>query len=139
MFQTILCATDGSVHARRAVEVAADLGQRYGARVIVVTAYDALPRDLGSPYLEDLTARRTAAAEALARDAAEVLKNHGVTHSVEVLEGPAARAILEVARVRTCDLIVMGSRGLGPIGAALLGSVSTRVIQEASCPVLLIR
>jgi nucleotide-binding universal stress UspA family protein len=116
MFTTIPCATDGSEHAHRAVEVAADLGQRYGARVFVVTAYDPLPRELGSPYPEDRTARRTAAAEAPAHDAVQVLKSEGVACSVEVLEGPAARAILEVARVCNCTLI-----------------------QEASCAVLIIR
>ncbi|MDR7542975.1 MAG: universal stress protein [Armatimonadota bacterium] len=139
MFSTILYATDGSPHARRALDVATDLARRYGARVIVVTAYEPLPRDLGSPYLEELMAKRLAAAEALAREAASVLQAQGVSHSVEVLEGPAARAILDVSRVRTCDLIVMGSRGLGPLGAALLGSVSLKVVQEASCPVLITR
>jgi len=116
-----------------------DLARRYGARVIVVTAYEPLPRDLGSPYLDELMAKRLAAAEALAREAAGPLQMQGVPHSVEILEGPAARAILDVSRVRNCDLIVMGSRGLGPLGAALLGSVSLKVVQEASCPVLITR
>ncbi|MDQ7820368.1 MAG: universal stress protein [Armatimonadota bacterium] len=138
MLATILLATDGSAHARRATRLAADLARRYGARVIVVTAFDPIPRDLGSPYQEDLMARRTASAEAVAKDAGRVLDEVGVSHEEEVLEGPAADAILRVARVRGCDLIVMGSRGLSPLRAAILGSVSQRVVAEAPCPVLIV-
>ncbi len=139
MFSTILCATDGSDHARKAVAVAADLGQRYNARVVILTAYDPIPRELGTPYLEDFIGRRLKAAEELANAATSVMKNEGITPIVEVLEGPAARAILEVVRTRDCDLIVMGSRGLSAFGAMVLGSVSTRVVHEAPCPVLLTR
>lgn len=139
MFSTILCATDGSDHAGKAVAVAADLGRRYNARVIILTAYEPIPRELGAPYLEDLVGRRLRAAEGLINAATPVMKGQGITPIVEILEGPAARAILEVARTRSCDLIVMGARGLGPLGAMLLGSVSTRVVHEAPCPVLLTR
>jgi nucleotide-binding universal stress UspA family protein len=139
MFSTILCATDGSDHAGKAVGIAADLGCRYNARVIILTAYDPIPRDLGDPYLEEVTSRRLKAAEELMNAATAVMKVKGLTPIVEMLEGPAARAILEVARTRRCDLIVMGSRGLTPFSAMLLGSVTMRVVHEAPCPVLLTR
>lgn len=57
----------------------------------------------------------------------------------EVLEGPPAEAILNVANVREIDLIVMGTRGLGRLAGALLGSQSQKVVAHASCPVLLAR
>src|SRR5438034_1225380 len=139
MFSTILCATDGSDHAGKAVGIAADLGCRYNARVIILAAYDPIPRDLGDPYLEEVTSRRLKAAEELVNAATVVMKVKGLTPIVEMLEGPAARAILDVARTRRCDLIVMGSRGLTPFGAMLLGSVTMRVVHEAPCPVLLTR
>jgi nucleotide-binding universal stress UspA family protein len=139
MFSTILCATDGSDHAGKAVAAAADLGRRYNSRVIVLTAYDPMPKELGAPYFDDLIRRRLNAAEELVKAATAVMKDAGITPIIEILEGPAARAILEVARTRRCDLIVMGSRGLGPVGAMLLGSVTTRVVHEAPCPVLLTR
>lgn len=139
MFSTILCAIDGSDHANKAVAVAADLGRRYNARVIILTAYDPIPKELGEPNLEHAMGRRLRAAEELVNAATAVLRDQGITPVVEMLEGPAARAILEVARTRRCDLIVMGARGLSPFGAMLLGSVSIRVVHEASCPVLLTR
>jgi len=139
VFSTILCATDGSDHAGKAVAVAADLGRRYNARVSILTAYDPIPKELGTPYLEELINRRLKAAEELVNAATAVMKVQGITPIVEMLEGPAARAILDVARTRRCDLIVMGSRGLSAFGSMLLGSVTTRVVHEAPCPVLLTR
>jgi len=96
-------------------------------------------RDLGTPYLEELMARRPAEGDALVREAAAVIDQQGLPYEEEVLEGPAAEAILQVAQVRKVDLIVMGSRGRGRLEAALLGSVSQRVVQEAPCPVLIVR
>lgn len=139
MFSTILHPTDGSEHAKKALAVAADLGRRYGAKVIVLSAFEPMPRDLGSPYAEEFIARQTGAADAIVSDAAAVLAAQGVEHEKDILEGPPARAILDVAQTRGVDLIVMGSRGLGLVGATLLGSVSYRVIREAPCPVLIVR
>ena len=57
----------------------------------------------------------------------------------EVLEEPAADAILRVAEVRQPDLIVMGSRGHGAVASLLLGSVSHRVLAHAYVPVTVVR
>ncbi len=135
----ILYATDGSAHARKALDWVVDIARRRQAKVVVVTAYEPIPRDLGTPFLEDLMARRPAEGQAVVREAAAALEKERIPHEEEVLEGPAAAAILTVARTRNVDLIVVGSRGLGRLEAALLGSVSQRVVQEAPCPVLIVR
>lgn len=139
MFRTILHPTDGSEHATKALAIAADLARRYGATVIVLTAFEPIPRDLGSPYFETMMARQTADAGSIAEAAAAVLADQGIAHEQEVLQGRPVEAILEVARTRGVDLIVMGSRGLRPAGAMLLGSVSYGVIHSAGCPVLVAR
>ncbi len=54
----------------------------------------------------------------------------------QVLAGDPAGAILADAASQRADMIVVGSRGLGGIRSALLGSVSQKVLHDATCPVL---
>ena len=58
------------------------------------------------------------------------LHDAGSEFSTDIVEGPAAEAILRVAQLDGCDLIVMGSRGLGMMQGLLLGSVSNRVLHQ---------
>ncbi len=60
----------------------------------------------------------------------------GAGATVEVHRGDPARALLDAARA--IDLLVVGSRGYGPVRHALLGSVSAEVMRHASCPVLVL-
>jgi nucleotide-binding universal stress UspA family protein len=139
MFERILLATDGSAHAQEALVYARDLALRDQARVIVVHAFDPVPSYLGDPWGDRVMARQISAGEETARQAAQSLQEAGVDITVEVLEGPAAEAILRVADVRECDLIVMGSRGHGALTGLLLGSVSHRVLVHARAPVMIVK
>jgi len=56
----------------------------------------------------------------------------------EIMEGDAAEEIVELARARDADLIVVGSRALGSLAATLLGSVSHAVVHGADRPVLVV-
>jgi nucleotide-binding universal stress UspA family protein len=60
----------------------------------------------------------------------------GVKVSTDVREGSPARAIVDAARSRKCDLIVMGTHGSGGFTHLMLGSVAERVVRTAPCPVL---
>ena len=139
MFKNILLATDGSAHAWEALAYAQDLALREQAQVVVVHAFDPVPSYLGDPWRNRVMARHVSAGEEVADEAAAALREAGVEVVVEVLEGPPAEAILRVAQVRSCDLIVMGSRGHGALTSLLLGSVSHRVLVHARAPVMIVR
>jgi nucleotide-binding universal stress UspA family protein len=139
MFTKILLATDGSPDAGQAMEYARDLALRDGAQVIVVHAFEPVPGYLGDSVKGRALARHVAAGEKVASDAARKLQQADVDVIIEVLEGPPADAILNVAGVRECDLIVMGSRGHGALVSLVLGSVSHRVLGRARAPVLVVK
>ena len=139
MFEKILLAVDGSRHAQSALAYAQELALRDGSQVVVVHAFEPIPAYLGEPWEAEVTARHVATGRGVADDAAQKLQQLGLDVIIEVLEGPPADAILKVAKVRQCDLIVMGSRGHGALASLLLGSVSHRVLAHAQAPVLVVR
>jgi nucleotide-binding universal stress UspA family protein len=141
MFKNILVPVDGSDHALRALDVACDLAQKYAATLRLVHAYPPIFADstMGGADIEPLIARRTEAGEAVLARAREHIKDYALDSTSELREAPDAEAILEEADAHHCDLIVMGTRGLGRLTGLLLGSVSQKVVQHAKCPVLLVR
>ena len=139
MFKRILVAVDGSEHGLKAAQAAGEMARQHKSELWVVVAYDVLPKYLGEPNLQEAINQRLNHSEEIY--AAAIQEIGKVPHPLnkEILEGPAAEAILSVARMRGVDLIIMGTRGLGRLTSALLGSQSNKVVGEASCPVMLVR
>ncbi|HEX6290070.1 MAG TPA: universal stress protein [Herpetosiphonaceae bacterium] len=136
LFRSITVALDGSLESWRALELAAGLAHTSSAQLTLVYAFESVRTVLGEPYLEDTVGKRIAQGEHLLESAAFYVAD--LLPQCEVVEGPAAEAILRVSEAHGADLIVMGSRGMGSI-SSILGSVSRRVLQQASCPVLIAR
>ena len=140
MFNHILLGVDGSEHASHAAETAAELARSMKSNILrIVVAYDPVPSYLGEPNMQTAISARMEEAEMILKKAMDAVgKIPGEIHT-EILEGPPAEAILDVANTRASDLIVMGSRGLGRLSGALIGSQSQKVVQHAPCPVLIVR
>lgn len=140
MFDKILLAVDGSDHALRAAKQAAELARSIKpSEIHVVVAYEPIPIYLGEPNMQiAITSRKGEAEKILETAMKEVGEVPCNVHS-GILEGNPAEAILEVANTSKCDLIVMGSRGLGRLAGLLLGSTSQKVVAHAPCPVLIVR
>jgi nucleotide-binding universal stress UspA family protein len=135
----IVVGVDGSAGGRVALDVGIGLAQGYGAQVTIVYVRHPQPSFVGSPYARrafstELEKARLALAEAESAGA-----EAGVAIETEEIDGDPAEQIIEVARLRKADLIVVGSRGLGMIAGALLGSVSSKVVHHADRPVLVAR
>lgn len=139
-FKTILCATDFSEPSLEAVRYARALACQAHAKLLLVNVVDwPFGHTTGPDPVTDL--RDSIVAEA--RDhLARLLPtgNDAATASeAVVLIGRPKRYLLELARIRSVDLIVMGVAGRGAIDLALLGSTTHHVIREAACPVLTVR
>lgn len=139
----VLVAVDGSEGARRAARYAADLARPLEAKLtllsvleprppVVVGFVDPVPLATMVP-----TAADQAAVEGRLAELAGSLGLPGVEHAV--VFGPAADTVLAEAEKRGADLVVVGARGLGPVGRWVLGSVSDRVVHHAKVPVLVVR
>ena len=139
MFKNILVPIDGSDHASHALDVACDLAKTYGARLRLVHAITPIPIEPSRGYYPEIIANRFQAADALLAKALEQARGRAADITVEQHEGSEAEVILEDANKYNCDLIVMGTRGLGRSAGLLLGSVSQKVVQHAKCPMLLVR
>lgn len=138
MFKQILVGIDGSENSHRALTYARNLAEHYDAALCMLSAYRRTSDLLGYDDYEKLLARRKAAGQSILEEARKVLGETTITVEEELLEGPAADAILRAARIRKVDLIVVGSRGRGTLEGMVLGSVSSKVTQLAGCPVMVI-
>jgi nucleotide-binding universal stress UspA family protein len=150
----ILLATDGSEEAILAAKTAADIAQQTGSELHVVHARLALPWTTG-PYsaTEPPTTSIASKEEARQRvlqwldDQVKKIEAEGgtVTRAHLRLGRPeegaitVAEEIVSLAEEIRAGLIVVGSRGLGGIKRALMGSVSDSVVRHAHCPVLVVR
>ncbi len=140
MFEKILVAVDGSEHALRAVQKAAELARAMQSKELhIVVVYDPIPIYLGEPNMQIAINTRKGEAEAILETAVKEVGDVPCALYNDLLEGSPAEAIIEAANARQTDLIVMGSRGLGRLAGLLLGSTSQKVVAHAPCPVLIVR
>jgi len=140
MFKNILIAIDGSEHAFKAARIAGEIANTMGSETLwVVVAFDPVPGYLGQPLMQEAIDERVKQTDAILNKGLEEIGKISGTLKTEVLAGPPAEAVLSVAGTRQVDLIVMGTRGLGRLAGALVGSQSQKVVAHAHCPVLLVR
>ena len=137
----ILVPVDGSAASDAAVRFAAQLAGATGAQldVLHVSYFDRETDDAEVSWLPDSVAGTvgTRAEDALARACALVAPE--VRCETHYRAGAPASTILAFAKACRADLIVMGSRRMDALHAALLGSVSTDVLKGAACPVTVVK
>lgn len=137
----IVIATDGSPSAKEAVGVGIELAAEEGA---AVTFVHVLPAD------EFLVAARMGhipkahrvdmdESEIALHEAGDAAEEAGIEYTLERISGNTVDEIVAVADSEDADLIVIGSRGRGPITSTFLGSVSKGVLGESRRSVLVVR
>lgn len=140
MFNNILLAVDGSEHSLNAARSAAQLAcSMNSADLRIAVVYDSIPPLLGDPDFQVILNARLDDTEKILQSAVKEVGEVPSTVSTETIAGDPAEAIIKIAETRKCDLIVMGSRGLGRLAGLVLGSVSQKVVSHAPCPVLIVR
>lgn len=140
-FKHIVVATDGSKYSVAAASAAIGLAKRNKSSLTVLSV---APNELLSASDMDVTFNQRELieknslreAEKNAKAVKEAAQKEEVEVTAFVLSGRPADAIIETAKERNADLIVLGSHGRTGVERLLMGSVAERVIVLASCPVL---
>ena len=149
MYANILLSTDGSDVARKGVEHGIALAKALNAKVTVITVTEPLPVDYGSGHAPGLIPSQEVfdrfdavckeRAGKVLDEARAIAEQIGI--SVELLHVPNAHpatAIVEAAKSRGCDLIVMASHGRRGLRKLFLGSQTSEVLADGSVPVLVV-
>ncbi len=122
----ILVAVDGSRYGDIAADAAAKMARHLYAPVLLVSVVRS----------DDLKEGAHGYAVEVIKRIEHFMTQAGITVEVELVSGRPAEAILEIAKKKDVDLIVVGSHGRTGLDRVLMGSVSDRVIGYAECPIL---
>ncbi|HEX9125364.1 MAG TPA: universal stress protein [Methylomirabilota bacterium] len=136
--ERILVPLDGSPLAEAALTAALDFGRGGATTLMLLRAAEAHTLPGADPTDEQVTVVREA--EEYLAAVADRLARQGVTGvETSVWYGPAAAAIIEAAKLKKADLVVMGTHGRSGLGRFILGSVTESVLRGTTTPICIVR
>jgi len=145
MFDRILVAIDGSEPSLHALEVAAQLAEQNNAELTILTVAPYPPPMLSPEAMPTYLPRyqtdlRESYKKQLNETNTKLLTKHPGLKTVPIfMEGKPATLIIEAAKARESELIVIGSRGTSGIMDWMLGTVSQQVANSCTAPVLIVK
>lgn len=134
--EKVVVGVDGSANSGRALETAAAEARLRGAPLKVVHAYETTRFVVTEPH-RDAATLQSAAQEVLDHALAKLPAKEGLDLEGVVIAGEPAQVLIDASD--GASLLVVGTRGLGGFTGLLLGSVSTKCVHHAHCPVLVAR
>ena len=137
MYKNIVLAYDGSKFSNKALKEAISIAKSSGGSLLILSVVDITDEfESEAPGLTDKITERLLrlAQKALGKAVAAKVKA-----KVEVHVGDAYEMIVDVAKKKKADVIVMGSHGRTGLTRLLMGSVTSRVIGHAPCAVLVVK
>jgi nucleotide-binding universal stress UspA family protein len=152
MINKILVATDASAASNRALEMAAQLAEQYDAELFIIHVI----RDMQIPFeikeipelesqqIESFNEAREKIMRKIAENVLKVAQEKMMKAGVKKVQttigtGDPATSILDFAKRREIDMIVIGTRGLGKLKGTIIGSVSRKVTNNAETSCLIVR
>ena len=140
----ILVAVDGSAHSTKVVKAAIAQAKAYRRRPELHLTYVHLPvptlggliKPIGQERLQRYYREE---GENALRRARNQLDRSKLACTIHILVGPIAESLATEAKKLKCELIVMGTHGVGAVSGMLLGSVAAKTVHLAPCPVMLVR
>jgi len=137
-FKKILVPLDGSTYSEKALKRAFYLVEAFDSKLLLLYVVEkSIPINLldRKEYLEIL---RKFGNKTLQK-ANVVASQKNISSKLLLKEGNIVNEIEKVAKKEKCDLIIVGSKGLGSVTRLLLGSISNKISQSSSCSVLIVK
>ena len=137
-FKKVLVPLDGSKYSEKALERACELVNAFNSKLILIYVVEkSIPVNLldRKEYMEILHKFGNKTLQ----KANDLISKKGISAKTIIKEGNIATEIDKVVKSEKCDLVIVGSKGLGAVTRFLLGSVSTKLAQSSSCSVMIVK
>ncbi len=145
MYQRLLVAVDGSEQSDEALDHAVALVEKFGSELVLLTVAR-VPPFLGDESFDPKAYTKYQESELelchnILKDVEEMVRTKHPNLNVRTIlrEGRPSAIIVDVAEKEGCDMIIVGSRGMGGITGLVLGSTSHRVVDSCIKPVMIIK
>jgi nucleotide-binding universal stress UspA family protein len=142
MVQTIAVGTDGSDTAAKAVDFAMDMAERYGAKLVIASAYKPVSEDrlrkeqVDAPQEIQWSINPNEDVDTTLRAVEEAANERGLKYASEARNGDPADILCAIAGDHEADILVVGNKGME---RRILGSVPNSVSHKAPCSVLIVK
>ncbi len=141
MNRQIIVPVDNSTQSHRALQYACTVAKERGVKIVLLNVqpgYNTFPNVHHFVSKADIQHFIQETAEEILEKANKVVDHQGIELEKVICTGVPKVEIAKLAKDREASSIIMGTRGLGAAKSAFIGSVSTGVLQLASCPVTLV-
>ncbi|WP_025027496.1 universal stress protein [Caldalkalibacillus mannanilyticus] len=145
-FKNVLLAFDGSKQAKKALMKTIQLMKQTEGKVNVLYVYQnhirvpaSYAAHLNEADYASFNKMEVERGQHILDEAKDQLMMEDIDHALILVEGSPAHRIHKEAQTQECDLIVMGSHGYGPLKEFMLGSVSHKVTQISTIPILIVK
>jgi nucleotide-binding universal stress UspA family protein len=137
--ERVLIPVDGSDSSRNAAKYGTQLVNSRHPKIYLLNVWEPITMTIGGEMAEKLRASAEAKSMAILEEYKTMLEPCDMEVELISRSGRPDYEILNAQDELDCDLIVIGSRGLSVLENVIMGSVVTRVLEGASCPVLVTR
>ena len=136
----LLVCVDGSHRSAKIAEYAIEFARKLSARILLIyVVYDVTMPEIQSQLAEDLGKYYKSVGKSVLAKISEDIRKSGLEFDSLIEVGHPAERIVEVARARKVEMIVLSLQGLHGLNRMRsLGSVSRRVLENAPCPVIVV-
>jgi nucleotide-binding universal stress UspA family protein len=139
VLNTVLVALDGSEIAEQVIQTLDDLAFSQDARVILCHVFPTPDLEIDLPADRPQSESPTFSYFHIEKQLQSYQEKLAVNSELELVTGDPAEEIIRLANIYKTELIVIGSRGLIGMKRIVQGSVSSQVVEEANCSVLVVK